>query len=241
MLLIFVHKSVNNFRPYYLYFLDRELLTTLGLYEKLPLKSVLHDIVMCLLTTPFPSYCSLSLIFESEYAYKIYYTLLPAFQGGHIILNMSGAKSLFLWVEEKRSQYEHSDKQRYFRYMADDWEKITATAPTIHWRKIDTTVDLSNTLSEYITSEKYKGLILINNKASFDNESSLISNYLLDSIHERGKKAITKELFKKTYQRYGVSAKTRTAFDLSVSFQYISSQIKEFDATIPVNGQLPIH
>lgn len=217
-------------RPVYLHFFDRQLLTSLGAYEFLPLSVIYEDLLWVLMSTYEPTYIAVGIIFENKFIRSLLKPMLPLFQLGHIQLAMKD-NSLQDFILDKRSQYSHAAKSYSF-YWDDTWKKINALGLFYQHRQMEIGKCLEKTilqdLSAYGVVDSAKRLNLeINQK-----EITEITAHTIESIAERNRLAITPLLFEKKYQKLEVYSSVKKCFNIKISEHYVNAYIAEYNGTL---------
>jgi len=220
----------DSFKDIYLHFLDRELLTTVGAYDSLPINSVIQDLRMLLFSTFETTYFSTSLVFENKFAGAIFNEFPLLFQTGHIELALA-ENSLYDFILTKRDQYVHA-KKRYNFYFNDTWKIVAENASAFRKKRMDTSRYLEKSISEDISKG---GVLKSSNRLNIElpkNELKKIQPYIVDSIKNRGKKAVTKLLFSDSFKKFGSHSNINKCFNIKVTENYISAYLHEYNGTI---------
>jgi hypothetical protein len=135
----------------YLHFLDRELLTTCGLYGKLSPRRIHDDFVMSLVSTTEPAYLSTSVLFESDYAFELFSRYRAVFSRQDIVRLAGAHDQLGELVLRKRDDYEEH-RNRYSRYFTDAWKEVEDAAPALAVKRRDTTRFLLRRVTQRLTA-----------------------------------------------------------------------------------------
>ena len=120
----------------YLHFLDREFLSTLGLYNFLNERVLFKDVFEILLISYEPTYISTSLVFENKFCSALLKKYPFLFSEGHIELALNG-NNLPEFIYSKKQQYSNQ-KDRYGFYFNDLWQKIVSKGVVFRNRNLDT-------------------------------------------------------------------------------------------------------
>ncbi len=190
--------SISASRAVYVHFFDRELLSTLELYDYIDEKIIFNDFIILLLSTYELLYFSTSLLFENRFAKAAIDVYPSLFQEGHISLIMR-EYGFEEFSHSKRLQYEHSP-EKYSFYFDNTWEKFAVLNPSILQRSFDTTTYLESSI---ITDINQQGIDDTSKRLGISYDMKAVNRlkpYIEESIYERKNKAITKELFSNIYQ-----------------------------------------
>ncbi|MFS0519978.1 hypothetical protein ACEYW6_35530 [Nostoc sp. UIC 10607] len=217
-------------RPVYLHFLDRELLTSFGVYDLLPESLIKEDVRLILFSIYEPAYFSTSLIFENKFARNIFQDLLPLFKTGHIQIALK-EHSLYEFIASKQEQYFHV-KQQYSFYFDDTWKRVVESGPCYLHKETDTGIFVENEIvSDLENNRAYDSVkrleIRINKK-----EIDALNPYIIESLRERKKTAVTRLLFSNTYEEKQASTETRSFFNMKITENYVNAYILEYSGTI---------
>jgi predicted nucleotide-binding protein len=223
-------REVCPSRAIYVHFLDRELLTTLGLYEVVQEDTIFDELKILLLASYEPLYFSTSLVFENRFARAALVRYPRLFRRGHINLLMReyGFQG---FVYTKQGQYEHS-QQAYAFYFDETWQELSALEPAILHRSKDTTKDLECTM---IADVRAGGLSKTTRRLGLTCDIKEIQRaqpHIEEAIFARDGKAITKKLFSPVYGNLDASENVRVLFNTKISEHYIRSYLVECDGTI---------
>jgi hypothetical protein len=214
----------------YLHFLDRELLTTCGLYGKLSPRRIHDDFVMSLVSTTEPAYLSTSVLFESDYAFELF-SRYPAVFSRQDIVRLAGAHDqLGDFVLRKREDYaEH--QSRYSRYFTDAWKEVEDAAPALAVKRRDTTRFLLKRVTQRLTAlpTSVRGSP---GKAPSTDLLSLVDR-LKSTLHRSGSTPVTPSLFEPVFQELVIQDRWRYNSNLQISLAYVESYINDYGGTIP--------
>jgi hypothetical protein len=217
-------------RPVYLHFLDRELLTCFGVYSLLPETLLNEDVRLILFSIYEPAYFSTSLIFENKFARNIFKYLLPLFQTGHIQIALK-EHSLYEFIVSKQEQYFHA-KPQYSFYFDDTWKRVIESGPCYLQKETDTGIFVENKMvSELEDDQEYYAEKHLQVRVNQE-EINLLNPYIIESLRERRKTAVTKLLFFNLYQEKQASTETRRFFNVKISEHYVNAYISEYRGTI---------
>lgn len=208
----------NYQKDIFLHFLDRELLETQGVYNRNLETAIFRDIRFLILNCSGSLILSASFLFESMYAYAVLNSFLPFFSSGKftVAITYSGIKKM---VAVKQDQYK--GKEHLFPNYFNDLQHIIAESGLVVVPKRS---DTTTFIAEGMVNDISKGRQL-------DNKSNI--PYLIETIEERGKLAITHHLFDRVYDRRNVSLHDRDSVNEAISEYYIKAYTDYFDATIP--------
>ena len=124
-------------RPIYLFFLDRELLTSFDLYNRLSKAAIEREFRSILLFSYEPTYFSLSLAFENKFARHICQKYNLLFQRGHVEL-ITTQQRIEDFVQYKKEQYPRNQRKRYKFYYDDTWQNIADLGVVLTFNNKDT-------------------------------------------------------------------------------------------------------
>jgi hypothetical protein len=216
--------------PVYLHFLDRELLSSFGVYESLSPSSVLADLRLLLLNTYEPIYFSASLTFENKFARMLFEQMPLLFQKGHIQMAIR-ENCLHDFVLSKKEQYSHA-RTIYPFYFDDTWKNIVEAGPHFRHKQGDTGNILEmSIISELETCGVNSTAKRLGIKIDSDEAAKLLP-YAIEVIKGRQGHAITKLLFEKAYQKLATPPGVRKCFDIKISEHYVNSYLASYDGTI---------
>ena len=213
--------------PVYLHFLDRELLTGLGLYKSLSARNVFDDLNILLLSEYEPCYLSISLVLENKFANELFKKFTGLFRRGHIEIALA-AQNLEEEIREKRDQYPHAI-QEYPFYFDHTWRQIEAAAPFYRERNLDTSSILEEALIKY-----FEGVIR-SQASQFEGirqELLRLLPYAIEALKERRGLAVTRLLFEDAVRYREITPAFRRFLALAISEQYVMSYLLEYDGTI---------
>lgn len=228
--LAFVAKDV------YLHFLDRELLTSAGIYDSTTIDSATRTFLYTLLSGQEKLYFSASLAFENQFAEAIFFRYPNLFKIGKVELCMKEF-SLQDFILKKQDQYSHA-KEHYPFYFDDRWKGMHDMGISFRPKQTDTTKELENTM---IPDLKSRGIMTLANRFRYElnlKDVVKINPHIIDSIQGRGKKAITRLLFQEHLTE--VPQWLVRVVNLKISEHYIKSYLKEYGATIATGLQFPL-
>ncbi len=205
------------YKDYFLHFLDRELLETQGVYNKLLEQSIIRDVRFILFNTTGDLILSASFLFESKYAYAVFSEFNELFSNGKFTIAIT-YDSVKKMISVKQDQYKGKEKS-FPNYFNDLWHILEEYGVVLIPKREDTTL--------YIAS----GML---NKADFEKriESKQDIPYIMEAVEERGKRAITHHLFEGVYKKRSISANDQEVVNSSITEFYIKSYMEYFDATI---------
>lgn len=209
--------SIN--RDHFLHFLDRELLETQGVYDKILAVSISRDVRFVLLNTIGDLILSASFLFESKYAYTVFNEFFPFFSDGKFIIALT-YDSLKKMISKKQDQYK--GKESLFpNYFNDLWHIFEESGVVLFPKKTDTTL--------YIAS-KMTNTIQTNNLIQATSDIP----YIIEAIEKREKRAITHHLFTEVYNKRTISDCDQESINSLITESYIKSYMDYFDATVPM-------
>ena len=209
-----------KFKDYFLHFLDRELLETQGIYNRITEESISKDMRFILLNSIGDLFLSASFLFESKYAYAIFKEFYNFFMDGKFVVAIT-YDSIKKMIYVKQEQYK--GKESIFpNYFNDLWHVLAESGVMLVPKKENTTIYIANGMLG-----KLQGHNLIEAKSNIP--------YLEETIEEREKKAITHHLFAPVYQKMNVSENDQDVVNALITEYYISSYMEYFDATIPTS------
>ena len=208
-------------RKVHLHFLDRELLTSLGLYEALHESRLEEDLLFVLASTYEPAYLSMSLAFENRFARKSPSRLLPLFRAGHIQVAMKES-SLRDFQLARTQQYSHA-RELCPLYFDETWKGIADLDLAYLRRELDTTEAIKSTI---IPDLQHRGVTVSAKRLGVEvsgGEVDALTPHAVDAIAERKGRAITKLLFAQPYERLTATTNARRSFDIKISVHYVGA------------------
>ena len=122
----------------YLHFFDRELLTACGVYQMLSQRRLDDDFRVALAAVDEPAYVSQSVLFESDYAYHIFFRDEILLTRPDILRVATSYPSLASFMNAKQNSYRRFE-ERYKRYFDDTWKRLEDSAPTFIIKHSNTT------------------------------------------------------------------------------------------------------
>jgi nucleoside phosphorylase len=234
-----MEERITPFRPYYLFFFDRELLTSLGMYG-ISESDVFRDALMSVLSTPMQCYFACSLLFESGYARRFFWRYVPLFTEGKAFVTISGPGALTPWIRGKQYQYRMDDRSRYANYFSDYGKLVEDKNPHMVRRPHSTTRILHSRMLNTLSDVRLPSLLPLVGGEHLHAEMGRLAPWLSEAIEMRAGRAVTKKLFQPIYKRKAVPSDIIQAFNLTVSLEYVASHLDEWSGTVPVNGRVPI-
>jgi len=220
----------NCSKDIYLHFLDRELLTTLGIYDVLPYNVIVDNFRYLLFMTYEPFYMSSALIFENRFAKKLFELFPELFTFQHIQLSLK-EDSLKTLILVKQEQYSHA-KNKYHFYFDDTWKFVMDKGVSFRNKEMDTGKFLDKAIPNDIINN---GIIKSSKKMNLKINKKVtkkITPYIIESIYERKNKALTKLLFNKNYQDFHVNENLQKIINTKITENYINAYISEYGGTI---------
>lgn len=204
-------------KDYFLHFLDRELLETQGIYNKLLEQAIIRDVRFILFHSIGDLILSASFLFESKYAYAIFNEFYPLFLSGKFIIAIT-YDSLKKMISTKQDQYKGNEKI-FPNYFNDLWHVIEECGIILIPKREDTTLYIADRM---LNEENYGTKI----------EDRQCVPYIMEAVEYRGKRAITHHLFESVYIKRDVSANDQETINSLITELYIRSYLEYFDATI---------
>jgi len=205
------------YKDYFLHFLDRELLETQGVYNRLLEQSIIRDVRFILFNTTGDLILSASFLFESKYAYAVFNEFNELFSNGKFTIAIT-YDSVKKMISVKQDQYKGREKI-FPNYFNDLWHILEEYGVVLVPKREDTTLYIAN------------GML---NKTDY--EKRIISRqdipYITEAVEERGKKAITHHLFEDIYKKRSISANDQETINSLITEFYIRAYMEYFDATI---------
>lgn len=217
----------TNSKPIFLHFLSRGLLEAVNAYNEVNFDQILDDFRFVLLASYEPTYISTAHLFENKFAYGLINKYPNLFWFGHIQVSQNET-SIGNLVDEKKAQYEHI-KHKYNTYWDDTWKIIVDKGPNIKYTK-GVSLFLEKSLLNAFEEEE---IIKRFNKKELDIKIiSSLTPHLIGGIRERGKKAITNELFSPIYGKFKIPKEFEKNFNLMINEYYLQVQINREAGTI---------
>ncbi|WP_437278221.1 hypothetical protein WME90_44535 [Sorangium sp. So ce375] len=214
----------------YLHFLDRELLTTCGLYGNMSARRIQDDFIMSLLSITEPAYISTSVLFESDYAFDVFFQYREIFSRQDIIRVAGIFEQLGEFVLRKRHDYSEV-RSRYPRYFTESWREIEDAAPVLAVKRQDTTQFLKTRVDQRLVA-------LLASSGDFLDGGQIVG---FKSLIERlrcilqrcGGSPVTPALFEPVLREADAHDSWRVQSNLQISLAYIESYMAECGGAIP--------
>lgn len=217
----------NKSTPLFLYFLDRELLETNKIYDKIKQKAISRDIRISLFSNLNEAYISSSFLFESIYAYETFKEYNLLFEKEKIVVLMT-YDSLSTLVSVKKEQY-RGKEDLFPNYFNRFWEDIAEKDVLFQHKDSDTTAFIANNIEASL------------NKKIIHKNDIIKIPYIIDKIANRNNQAITHHLFQDVYLKQGMGTAYQETINKSITELYISSYIDYFNLTIPTDLSIGIY
>jgi hypothetical protein len=208
----------------YLHFFDRELLTSYGVYDLIAPQRIHDDFVLCLLAVREPCYLSMSVLFESDYAFRSFQQAAHAYRRPDLLRLVAVCDNLPGFIDRKRDDYGWAE-ERYARYFSEDWRSVEEHAPSIVVKAEDTTAFLRHEVAESLT-----GLAEVK---SLDDPVTRSVQSRLPALHVEEARPVTPALFQPAFDAARVATALRRQVNLQISRAYIRSSMRSCNGSIP--------
>lgn len=204
-------------KDYFLHFLDRELLETQGIYDRSLEWAIIRDVRFILFSTVGDLILSASFLFESKYALAVFNTFYRLFLNGKFIIAIT-YDSVKKMISVKQDQYKEEEKN-FPNYFNDLWYILEEFGVVLIPKREDTTLYIADGMLNRVNLEKKL-------------ECKENIPYIIETVEERNKRAITHHLFEAIYEKRNISIRDQERVNDLITELYIKSYMEYFDATI---------
>ena len=209
----------------YLHYFDRELLDTFNIYNVIDFKSIVNDTIILMMSTYETMFCSLSLAFENKYLNFLCINYPDLVSSGQLDFSIA-ANSLLDFINYKREQYPSyiiSNDINYQCYYDDTWKKMNDIGLSLRYKSQDTTEYLEkNIINELQDTAKKNNNLNINKNIDFK-EITRFNPFIIDTIRNRKKLAITRNLYQQLFNTKSILIELQKLYAIQINKNYIQS------------------